>query len=206
MRVNCNANGWVGERDYRRRMRQMIGSSRVTSIAEQELTGISDLLHGATPEAIADIDWLGPHFVDADGVLLGLVQAFVLEHEGRLIVIDTCVGNGKDVPVVEDWTGLDTDFLERFRAAGFDPDAVDVVLCTHLHLDHVGWNTYHDGERWLPTFPNARYLFNRAEYEFWQGEADVTYVPGADEPEQLVAVRRVFADTQVRVQRERVGG
>ena len=185
-------------------MQRLIGSSRITSIREQDLTGISELLHGATPEAIASIDWLRPHFVDADGVLLGLVQAFVLEHDGRLIVIDTCVGNGKDLPVVEEWTGLQTDFLDRFRAAGFDPEAVDVVLCTHLHLDHVGWNTYHDGERWQPTFPNARHLFNRTEYEFWQGEADATYVRSAGEPEQLVAVRRMFADTQVRVQRESV--
>jgi len=185
-------------------MQQTIGSSRITSIREQDLTGISELLHGATPEAVAAIEWLHPDFVDADGVLLGLVQAFVLEHDARLIVIDTCVGNGKDLPVVEEWTGLQTDFLDRFRAAGFDPEAVDAVLCTHLHLDHVGWNTYHDGERWRPTFPNARYLFNRAEYEFWQGEADETYVPSIDEPEQLVAVRRVFADTQVRVQRDSV--
>ena len=185
-------------------MQRMIGTSRITSVSEQELTGIADLLHGATLETIAAIDWLSPHFVDADGVLLGLVQAFVLEHDGRLIVIDTCVGNGKDVPVVEAWTGLQTDFLDRFRAAGFDPEAVDIVLCTHLHLDHVGWNTYHDGERWQPTFPNARYLFNTAEYGFWQGEADATYVPSDAEPEQLVAVRRAFADTQVRVQRDSV--
>jgi len=185
-------------------MQQIIGSSRITSISEQDLTGISELLHGATPEAVAAIEWLHPDFVDADGVLLGLVQAFVLEHDGRLIVIDTCVGNGKDLPVVEAWTGLQTDFLDRFRGAGFDPSVVDIVLCTHLHLDHVGWNTYHDGERWQPTFPNARYLFNRVEYEFWQGEADVTYVPGDDENELVVAVRQVFADTQVKVQRDSV--
>ncbi len=185
-------------------MQRMIGASRITSIREQDLTGIDSLLLGATPEGVAAIGWLQPHFVDADGVLLGVVQAFVLEHDGRLIVIDTCVGNGKDLPVVEAWTGLQTDFLERFRATGFDPAAVDVVLCTHLHLDHVGWNTYHDGERWQPTFSNARYLFNRSEYDFWQGEAHDTYVPSDGEPEQLVAVRQAFADTQVRVQRDSV--
>ena len=185
-------------------MQRSLGSSRLTSIREQDLTGIDFLLPGATSDAIAAIDWLRPHFVDADGVLLGLVQAFVLEHDGHLIVIDTCVGNGKDLPIVADWTGLQTDFLERFRSAGFEPADVDVVLCTHLHLDHVGWNTYHDGERWQPTFPNARYLFNRAEYEFWQGEANDTYVPSDGEPEQLVAVRRMFAETQVNVQRDSV--
>jgi glyoxylase-like metal-dependent hydrolase (beta-lactamase superfamily II) len=185
-------------------MQRSLGSSRITSIREQDLTGIDRLLQGATSEAIGAIDWLRPHFVDADGVLLGLVQAFVLEHGGHLIVIDTCVGNGKDVPVVPDWTGLQTDFLERFRSAGFEPADVDVVLCTHLHLDHVGWNTYHDGECWQPTFPNARYLFNRAEYEFWQGEASDTYVPSQGEREQLIAVRQMFAETQVNVQRESV--
>jgi len=185
-------------------MQRMIGACRITSIREQDLTGIDNLLRGATPDEIDAIGWLRPHFVDADGVLSGLVQAFVLEHDGRLIVIDTCVGNGKDVPVVEEWCGLQTDFLERFRAAGFDPADVDVVLCTHLHLDHVGWNTYHDGERWRPTFPNARYLFNRDEYEFWQQEATATYVPSEGEPERVVAVRQMFADTQVRVQRDSV--
>ena len=185
-------------------MQRSLGSSRITSIREQDLTGINDLLRGATPDAVDTIGWLRPHFVDGEGVLLGLVQAFVLEHDGRLIVIDTCVGNGKDVPVVPEWTGLQTDFLERFRSAGFEPADVDVVLCTHLHLDHVGWNTYHDGEHWLPTFPNARHLFNRAEYEFWQGEANETYVPTEGESERLIAVRQMFAETQVNVQRDSV--
>lgn len=186
------------------RMQRMVGSSRLTSIREQDLTGMDYLLPGATRDAIESIGWLRPHFVDADGVLLGLVQAFVLEHDGRLIVIDTCVGNGKDLPVVPDWTGLESDFLERFREAGFDPAAVDIVLCTHLHLDHVGWNTSHDGERWLPTFPNARYLFNRVEYDYWNAESSGTYVPLDGEPERLVAVRELLAQTQVRVQRDSV--
>jgi len=185
-------------------MQRALGSSRITSIREQDLTDIESLLPGATPEALDGVDWLRPHFIGADGVMLGLVQTFVVEHDGHLLVIDTCVGNGKDLPVRDEWSGLQTDFLAWFRSAGFDPTDVDVVLCTHMHLDHVGWNTSHDGHRWHPTFPNARYLFNRTEFEFWQADGSGPYVPAEGESERLTDMRRRFHQTQINVHRDSV--
>jgi glyoxylase-like metal-dependent hydrolase (beta-lactamase superfamily II) len=85
------------------------------------------------------------------------------------IVVDTCVGNGKDFgPMVPTFNDLDTPFLENLTAAGFAPDAVDFVVCTHLHSDHVGWNTMLVDGAWVPTFPRARYVISRVDLEHWQ--------------------------------------
>jgi glyoxylase-like metal-dependent hydrolase (beta-lactamase superfamily II) len=87
------------------------------------------------------------------------------------ILVDTCIGNDRrrSVPA---WTDMQTPYLERLLGAGVAPEAVDYVLCTHLHVDHVGWNTRQADGRWVPTFPNARYLFHRKEWEFWKDTLD----------------------------------
>lgn len=154
-------------------MQLTVGSTTVTSVVEQPLTFVRHLLPDATREAVAEIGWLRPHFVDDEERMLGLVQTFVIEHEGAVIVVDTCVGDAKRIPGIDRWSHQTTGFLERFRAAGFDPDTVDLVLCTHMHMDHVGWNTTPDGEGgWVPTFPHARHLFDRTEFEHFVGEAE----------------------------------
>jgi len=148
-----------------------IGDAQITAVFEQELE-MSGLITKAKPEALAEIPWLQPHFVDENGKMLGLVQCFVIELGGKLTVVDTCVGDEKDLPSDPAWNQKLFGLLDNFRAAGFEPDAVDLVLCTHLHLDHVGLNTrLVDGE-WVPTFPKARYLFARTEYEYWKAEAE----------------------------------
>ena len=185
-------------------MQRTIGSTRITSVVEQPLDGIDALLAASTPEEVAAIDWLQPNFVDDDGAMVGLVQMLVVEHGGRLVVVDTCVGNDRDRPVVEAWNQSQTDFLDRFGAAGFDPESVDVVLCTHLHLDHVGWNTRLDGDRWVPTFPNARYLFDRTEYEHWSAESAVEFEPPAGMPDAVAAALGAFHDTQANVQADAI--
>ena len=83
------------------------------------------------------------------------------------IVVDTCVGNDRNrsLPV---WNRMQTDYPERLAAAGVVPEEVDYVFCTHMHVDHVGWNTRLEDGRFVPTFPNARYLFHRAEWEHWK--------------------------------------
>ena len=146
-------------------MKARVGSTVITSVCEQNLSDLASLIPSAKPDAISEIPWLRPNFVDAEGQLLALVQSFVVEHRGRLVVVDTCVGDDKDISVVDAWSHNHTGFLERFRQAGFDPALVDYVLCTHLHVDHVGWNTYLDNDTWQPTFPNARYLFARPELD-----------------------------------------
>ena len=146
-------------------MKALVGSTIVTSVYEQSLPDLALLIPSAQPDRLSEIPWLRPYFVDADGALRAVVQSFVVEHGGRRVVVDTCVGDNKDVPVLEAWSHRQTGFLARFAQAGFDRASVDYVLCTHMHVDHVGWNTYLDNDTWTPTFPNARYLFARTELD-----------------------------------------
>ncbi|MFJ6617956.1 MBL fold metallo-hydrolase [Kitasatospora sp. NPDC091335] len=128
------------------------------------------LLPGATPEVVARQDWLRPDFADADGVLRLDSHSFAFVLDGLRVLVDTGIGNGKE-RADPAWHDLRTDYPERLTAAGFPPDTVDLVLLTHLHADHVGWNTRKADGAWVPTFPHARYVTARAEREFWAGYA-----------------------------------
>ncbi|ARF81792.1 MBL fold metallo-hydrolase [Kitasatospora aureofaciens] len=123
------------------------------------------LLPAATKEVLDEAAWLRPDFADADAPRLAS-HSFAVEAGGLRIVVDTGIGNGKN-RANPAWNGLDTDFLERLAAAGFPPESVDLVITTHLHTDHVGWNTRLVGGDWVPTFPNARYLTSRTEWDHW---------------------------------------
>jgi glyoxylase-like metal-dependent hydrolase (beta-lactamase superfamily II) len=150
----------------------MIGDIEVTSIVEQDLWWkIGRFLPGATQELVASVPWIGPYLDDDPEFMSLRVQAFVIDTGTQKIVVDTCVGNDKDRDF---WSfdKLSTDFLEQMTGAGHPPESIDVVLCTHLHVDHVGWNTRRVANLWVPTFPNARYLFGREEYEYWSHETD----------------------------------
>lgn len=148
-----------------------VGEVKVTRLIETiDTFDPALMLPGVTRESVLALDWLAPHFIDARGRIHLAIQALVVETPERLIVIDTCVGNERSGRGLPQWNGLQTAFLEDFAAAGFDREAVDVVFCTHLHSDHVGWNTMRVGEAWVPTFPKARYLLNRAEYDHWSGQ------------------------------------
>jgi len=92
----------------------------------------------------------------------------VVETPGRRIVVDTGLGNDKEGRNVPTWNNRQGPFLDTLREAGFPPDSIDTVLCTHLHVDHVGWNTKREGGQWVPTFGKARYVFGKAEYEHWR--------------------------------------
>jgi glyoxylase-like metal-dependent hydrolase (beta-lactamase superfamily II) len=131
------------------------------------------LLPDAAPEAVErHRDWLTPHFLDDKGRFLQSIHSFVVEAPGLRLLVDTCVGNDKDRGGRQPFHMMHTPFLEDLTAAGFPPESIDVVLCTHLHVDHVGWNTRLDGGRWVPTFPRARYLFGRREWQHWSAERD----------------------------------
>ena len=151
-------------------MKIKVGAATITAIYEQDLHGINGLIPEATAEQVRQIKWLAPHFSNEAGEMCGVIQAFVIEVPGHLIVVDTCVGDNKERLVLDSWNKATTGFLDRFHAEGFNPGDVDIVLCTHLHLDHVGWNTYWSGSGWEPTFPNARYLFADVELEHWAKE------------------------------------
>jgi len=149
-------------------MKWQIGDVTVTKIVELETTGGSRfILPQATREEILPISWLIPHFADEDGRLKMSIHALMVEAPGRRIIVDTCLGNDKQGRRVPTWNERQGRFLEDLTAAGFPPESIDTVLCTHLHTDHVGWNTMLVDGRWVPTFPKADYLFGRVEYEHW---------------------------------------
>jgi len=144
-----------------------IGDVTITRIVELEVTGGTRfILPDATREAVRGIDWLHPHFIDADGRLVMSIHALIVENQGKRIMVDTCLGNDKE-RAIPGWNMRNGPFLKDIAAAGHPRESIDTVLCTHLHVDHVGWNTMKVGDRWVPTFPNARYLMGRTEYEHW---------------------------------------
>jgi glyoxylase-like metal-dependent hydrolase (beta-lactamase superfamily II) len=154
-------------------MKWVVGDVTVTKIVELEMTGGSRfLLPQATPDAVLPIAWLRPHFADAEGRLRMSIHSFVVEAPGRRIVVDTCLGNDKTGRRILHWNDRDGPFLADLVAAGFPAESIDTVLCTHLHVDHVGWNTRLVDGKWVPTFPRARYLMGRAEYAHWSGVKD----------------------------------
>jgi glyoxylase-like metal-dependent hydrolase (beta-lactamase superfamily II) len=150
-----------------------IGDVTVTKVIELEATGGSRfLLPQATPAAIKPIAWLRPHFADENGRLRMSIHTFLVETPDRRIVVDTCLGNDKENRHIPTWNNLQTRFLSDIAEAGYPRESIDTVLCTHLHVDHVGWDTMKVGDAWVPTFPNARYLMGRAEYEHWSRVSD----------------------------------
>jgi glyoxylase-like metal-dependent hydrolase (beta-lactamase superfamily II) len=154
--------------------RWQIGDVSVTRVIEDIDDEIMHMVvPQATPEALAEIPWLRPHFVGEHGRAVLSIHALVVEPRDRRILVDTCLGNDKERSIPR-WHMRDGDFLADLTKAGFEPGSIDTVLCTHLHVDHVGWNTVWDaaGERWIPTFPNARYLIAREEWAHWDTAPD----------------------------------
>ena len=167
--------------------RWQIGAVRITRVVEIEGPSPGTFLFAeATPERLLQQTWLKPHFLTADGRTIGAIHAFIIESEGCRIVVDTCIGNDKPRSVAN-WNLRRGRFLEDLAAAGFPRESVDTVLCTHLHVDHVGWNTMLANGHWVPTFPRARYLFGRTEWEHWSQEP-----PGPDRQARDDSVRPVL--------------
>jgi glyoxylase-like metal-dependent hydrolase (beta-lactamase superfamily II) len=123
------------------------------------------LLPDATRKNIQAMPWLQPHFADEDGNCIVSIHALVLETPTKTIVVDTCLGNDKE-RAIKSWGHLQTRFIEDITSAGYPPESIDVVLCTHLHTDHVGWNTQLVDGKWIPTFKNAEYIFGREEWKY----------------------------------------
>lgn len=152
-----------------------IGAVKVTRVVEMEMAVAYDpnapVIPGATPQALRAIPWLYPHFVDDQDRMLLSIHALLVEAPGLRLVVDTCIGNDRGRGI----TGgrpLATKFLESMADAGWTRESVDAVVCTHLHVDHVGWNTMLQDGKWVPTFPNARYLLGKAEFAHWSAEGD----------------------------------
>lgn len=177
-------------------MKLQVGNFTVHGIVEQTISGLEHLIKEANPDSLAAIEWLAPHYINTNSELLGLIQSFVVDTGSERILVDTCVGNDKSRPHDEQWNLQHSDFLQKLQAAGFSTESIDLVLCTHLHVDHVGWNCYWDGMNWQPTFPNARYLFEQREFDYWQTMAESPEpAPPSDESRKDAALRR-FRETQ----------
>ena len=150
-----------------------VGDVTITSVVES-LTKLPAefLFPQASAQAIEGISWLSPSFADEGGQIFLAVQALIVRTPDMLIVIDTCVGNDRKGRVLPFWNDLQTSFLNDLATAGVDRLKADVVLCTHLHPDHVGWNTMLQDGHWVPTFPNARYLIGKTEFEYWNSQRE----------------------------------
>lgn len=172
-----------------------IGDVKVTRVVEQVAPLPPDgLIANVDPARLAEHEaWLKPHFMNDAGEILLSIHALVVESAGRTIVVDTCMGNDRPLPM--DLGTLQTAFLDDLeRVVG--RDRVDTVLCTHLHFDHVGWNTMKVGDAFVPTFPNAEYLFGRAEYEHWTSgvkDANIVLEYGV-EPVVAAGLHRLVED------------
>jgi glyoxylase-like metal-dependent hydrolase (beta-lactamase superfamily II) len=174
-------------------MHWTIGGVKITKVVELETVGHTRfILPLATNEAIRKLPWLMPHFATEEGRLKMSIHALVVETPSRRIVVDTGLGNDKQGRSIPTWNDRHGPFLHELTAAGFPPDSIDTVLCTHLHVDHVGWNTRLAGGQWVPTFGRARYLFGAREYAYWRdhrGEPDKAAI-FADSVAPVVAAGR----------------
>jgi glyoxylase-like metal-dependent hydrolase (beta-lactamase superfamily II) len=148
-----------------------VGEVRITTVVETEGPMPAKFLFDNPDEAKIEShsSWLAPRFLATPKLFIGSVHALVIESGGRRILVDTCVGNDKTRPN-KNWNQRQGPFLQDLAAAGFPRESIDTVICTHLHVDHVGWNTMLVDGRWTPTFDRARYLFGRREWEYWSRE------------------------------------
>jgi glyoxylase-like metal-dependent hydrolase (beta-lactamase superfamily II) len=173
-----------------------LGDVTIHRIVEQEqgLRPALDFLPNLTPELLAaNRDWLVPGAMDAQDRLILCFQSFVIRTPHHTVLVDGCIGDDKNLPDRPDWhRKKDGRFLAGLAAHGLRPEDIDYVLCTHMHVDHVGWNTRLENGRWVPTFPKARYLFSEKELAFWtarQAEAPMTWIEDSVLP--VVAANRV---------------
>jgi len=145
-----------------------IGDVEVARIVEVNAfeDNIAMLLKDETAAYLRQHGWLQPHFATPEGLMKISFQAFVLRSRGMNVMIDTCIGADRQREY-DVFCNLKTTFLEDLAVAGFPAASMHAVLCTHLHFDHVGWNTRLVNGRWVPTFPQARYLFGKQEFDHW---------------------------------------
>jgi glyoxylase-like metal-dependent hydrolase (beta-lactamase superfamily II) len=150
---------------------QAVGRFRIDRVVESEgpFSPLDFILPGLPAELVAaNADWLSPvHVEPGTGKAVMSFHAYVIRTGRHTILVDSCVGNDKERPLRPNWHRARFPFLAALAAQGLKPEDIDVVCCTHLHADHVGWNTRLVDGRWTPTFANARYVFAKREYQHW---------------------------------------
>jgi len=181
-----------------------IGSIAVSTIFELDASQvIRDIIPNASPSNIQAIKWLAPHYADSQGNISAVSQSFLLRMPSGTVVIDTGVGNGRARPEFSAWDNLSTAYLDNLKQQ-IDPQAVDLVICTHLHFDHIGWNTVLVDGTWTHLFPNARYIFVKDEFEYWMSHPtaeDIDDLNGIEESVKPLAqaglIELVAADARI---------
>ena len=127
-----------------------------------------------------------------DDVLILCFQSYVVKTPHHTILVDSCIGNDKPRPLRPKWNmKTDDTYMRGAGRCGFSVEDIDFVMCTHLHVDHVGWNTRLEDGRWVPTFPNARYVFGKTEFDYWtEQNAKAPVPPFVDSVLPVVEARR----------------
>jgi glyoxylase-like metal-dependent hydrolase (beta-lactamase superfamily II) len=153
-------------------MRWMVGDIKVSLVRELMIFNQPEQIYEGHDPAVfaANADWLAP-FMNDEGLMGFSVHALVLEIGEQVVLVDPCIGCHQ-TPIHERVMPEDATFLPDLEAAGYKPEDIDLVVCTHLHYDHVGWNTRWLDGKWVPTFPNARYLFSKADFDYWDSGAE----------------------------------
>src|SRR5260370_16639105 len=159
-----------------------VGYLPIHRITEQETTFLPalDMLPGLTPEVLAENrPWMrDAGAIDAADVLILCFQSYIVKTPHHTILVDSCIGNDKPRPLRPKWNMKSDDtYMRGLAAAGFAVGDIDFVMCTHLHVDHVGWNTRLENGHWVPTFPNARYVFGKTEFDYWTEQHAKTPIP-----------------------------
>lgn len=156
-------------------LKWQVGDVTITRVVESEVpipyNAESAFLQQATPDALRSMPWLYPHFVTESGDLKLSIHALLVEAPGLKLIVDTCVGNDKPRALFGG-QALQTGFLNTLAMTGCTREDVNMVVCTHLHVDHVGWNTMLQDGKWVPTFPKARYLIGKQEFAHWSQDKD----------------------------------
>jgi glyoxylase-like metal-dependent hydrolase (beta-lactamase superfamily II) len=171
------------------------GDVTVHRIVEQEAAFLPalEVIRGLSPELLAENrHWMEPAALNANGFLVLCFQSYVLRTPHRVILVDSCIGNHKQRPHRPKWHDKADDvYMTGLAAAGLRVEDIDIVMCTHLHADHVGWNTRLENGHWVPTFPNARYVFTATEYDHWTAaNAKAPVTPFNDSVLPIVEARR----------------
>lgn len=152
-----------------------VGDISIVKVTEQCGPGFApDMLFPDWDRAVLDQHrelMIPACFDEAQNRFIASIHTWVLKTTHHTILIDCCGGNDKNRPALPRFHQQSHPFLERLAEAGVSPDQVDYVCCTHLHVDHCGWNTRLIDGRWVPTFPKAKYVFSKAEHDHWKGPA-----------------------------------
>jgi glyoxylase-like metal-dependent hydrolase (beta-lactamase superfamily II) len=159
-----------------------VGDLAIHRVIEQEtiFLPVQEMFPNLTPDALAENRaWMKQaKALDDNDVLILCFQSYIVKTPHHTILIDSCIGNHKPRPTRPNWNmKTDDTYMRALETAGISVDDIDYVMCTHLHVDHVGWNTRLENGRWVPTFPKARYVFGKGEYDYWTSQHAQAAVP-----------------------------